>query len=106
MTNTEETKVTNEELLKHLKCIERTNMLVLNSCASLFEFILEKGEFFGGLSDDAEKAFVEGSIVLNMGCDELSKMSRTEELIPNTSGIKVLEFPVDKFEEFIRNMLK
>lgn len=95
---TEEHGVTNEELLKHLKEIEKAQSCVLNGINSLFSIINSKSELLQ--FDDKQKRSLETAMIATMCMTEdMMEISGMNKRIENRNS----EFK--KFEEFLKDFL-
>lgn len=95
----EEHGVTNEELLKHLKEIEKAQSCVLNGINSLFSIINSKSELLQ--LDDKQKGSLETAMIATMCMTkdmmEISGMNKRIEKNRNDE--------IKKFEEFLKEIL-
>lgn len=90
--------VTNEELLKHLKEIEKAQVGVLNGINSLFSIINSKSELLQ--FDDKQKRSLETAMIATMRMTEdMMEISGMNKRIENRNS----EFK--KFEEFLKDFL-
>ena len=96
-------EVTNLMLLEHLKELERTQGLLLNSFGTIFTMLLEHKEQLE-LSNSEEKLLTVGINAIDMGIDSLGEKTRLNEVEKKMKNVNVRV--ITSFDEFLEEILK
>lgn len=96
-------EVTNEMLLEHLKELERTQGLLLNSFGTIFTMLLEHKEQLE-LSEIEEKLLMVGIDAIDFGLDSLGEKTGMNEIERKMRNVNVRV--ISSLDELFKEILK
>ena len=96
-------ELTNEMLLEHLKELERTQGLLLNSFGTIFTLLLEHKEQLK-LDEMEQKLLMVGINAIDLGLDSLGEKTGMNEVEKKMRNINVKV--ITSFDELLEEILK